>query len=507
MRKAAAIALIALVQSALMPWTVLAQVGDYSGSASGTGADVQLPGPGGSGPVHIVIGESTGAVNSQAGIVPDHASTEANESEDLAVGTASPVRAEFGGQRHSPGSVQSSAPGDAGGSFDSVGPDPDSVFSTGHAETASAAAPDGSVASTENAASFTGGQVIFHLPLQIPSGSSEASVQRTADGQVTATGRAELRGDSGERVSAFGGHITAAAIEAMSTSTANGVGSANLFDFRIDDLQLGIPGEDAFVTANAGPGPGDTVLLTVTITVPGSPPVMDTITVPRGSNLLSASTYQGPTLAPAFSALTPYLDPLTGPMGPLSDLELILAAGYSDDGDGTYARGLVEAVKMSIVVGTATVAHTLGRAYSAADARRAFSTATDPALPPGTTPTSDAAAAFVESRAASPTELAFANDPEQPSVDAPSPAAPTAPATPTAPDSPVADRPADEPVPERSDGRNGPDSGPPVLAGPSQEEAALPFTGLDLSVIAVLGLALMALGAVGRYVTRLPATA
>ena len=99
---------------------------------------------------------------------------------------------------------------------------------------------------------------------------------------------------------------------------------------------------------------------------PGRPPVASTITIPRGSNLLSAASYTGTTLAPAFGALTPYLSPLTGPTGPLHDLQIILGAGFSDDGDGTYARGLVEAVRMSIVVGTASVAHTFGRAYSAA---------------------------------------------------------------------------------------------------------------------------------------------
>ena len=65
-RRATALALVALLLSALMPWTSAAQTGDYSGSASGTVADVQLPGPGGSPPVHSVFAESTGAVNSQA---------------------------------------------------------------------------------------------------------------------------------------------------------------------------------------------------------------------------------------------------------------------------------------------------------------------------------------------------------------------------------------------------------------------------------------------------------
>jgi hypothetical protein len=500
MRKPPALALVALLLNAVMPWSALAQVGDYSGSASGTAADVRLPGPGGSAPVHIVIGESTGAVNSQAGIIPDVATTEGDESQDFAVGTATPVRAEVGGQRHVPGSVQSSAPDNAGGSFDAVGPDPDSAFSTGHAETSSAAAPDASTASTDNATQFTGGQVIFHLPLRIPTGSSEATVERAADGEVTAIGRAELEGSSGQRVSAFGGYLTAAAIEAMSSSSADGVNSANTLDFSIQDLRLGIPGGPTYITANAGPGPGDTLLLTVTLTVPGSPPVTDTITIPRGSNLLAAATYGSPTLAPAFSALTPHLSPLTAG-GPLNALQIILAAGYSDDGDGTYARGLIEAVGTSIVVGSATVAHTLGRAYSAADAQRAFSTATDPALAPGTPPTSDAAAAFGETRTASPTDIAFASDarPGTPGAD-PAPPEPTAPI-----DLPASDSPADEPVPEESAGRDRPAEEPVALATSAQEDAALPFTGLDVTAIAGLGLSLMALGALILWATRRPA--
>ena len=241
-RRATALALVALLLSALMPWTSAAQTGDYSGSASGTVADVQLPGPGGSPPVHSVFAESTGAVNSQAQIIPDVPASEGDESQDFAVGTASPVRAEFGGQRHAPGSVQSSAPDNVSGSFDSVGPDPDSAFSTGHAETSSAAAPDGSTAATDNATSITDGQFIFHLPLRMPTASSDATVERTANGEVTATGHAQLGSIPGQRISAFGGYVTAAAIDALSSSTADGTNSANLIDFRIQDLRLGVPG-------------------------------------------------------------------------------------------------------------------------------------------------------------------------------------------------------------------------------------------------------------------------
>jgi hypothetical protein len=161
---------------------------------------------------------------------------------------------------------------------------------------------------------------------------------------------------------------------------------------------------------------------------------------------------------------------------------------------------------MSIVVGTASVAHTFGRAYSAADAERAFSTATDPTLPPGTTPTSNAAAAFPETRAASPTQVAFANDrqPAQPVSGEPAqpqPVAAPAPADPRIPDTP--NEPAEQPQSDESD----PPADGPVVVAATQAGDTLPFTGLDVATIAALGLLLMALGAFGRLATRQPAAA
>jgi hypothetical protein len=156
-------------------------------------------------------------------------------------------------------------------------------------------------------------------------------------------------------------------------------------------------------------------------------------------------------------------------------------------------------------VGTASVAHTLGRAYSAADAERAFSTATDPALPPGTTPTSDATAAFPETRAASPTQLAFASDaqPAQPVSEQPTPSEPDPPGETPASDSPrqPADQPAEQPQPDPAD-RPAED---PVVAGATATSETLPFTGLNVTTIAALGLLLMAMGALGRRATRSPA--
>ena len=516
-RKAPAAALLALLLNAAIPVGALAQSGDYSGSASGAVADVQLPSPGFGPPVHTVFGESTGAVNSQAGIIPDVPSTQADETQDFAVGTATPVRATFQDQRHNPGSVQSSAPENAGGSFDVVGPGTGTGLSAGHAETSSQAAADASTASTDNTTNITNGRFSFHLPLHVPTGSSTATVERAANGEVTAIGQAQLGsgppppgGGSAQPISAFGGYITAAAIEATSTSTADGAGSGNTIGFRIRDLRLlSAPGAtEAYITANADPGPGDTVLLNVTIAVPNTAPVNGVIVIPRGSNLLSGATYAGSTtLAPAFSTLTPYLSQLTtAPTGQLSNLELILAAGYSDDGDGTYARGLVEAVKMSITVNGFPVAHTFGRAYSAADAERAFSTATDPALPPDTTPTSNAAAAFPETRTASPTELAFASDaqpPEPVSTPVPAPSEPG--------EEPVDDSPdqqlAEQPVPASNQPAEVPVAEVPVaeVAGAVAEGSSLPFTGLDVTAVAGLGLLLLTLGGIGRRLTRRPA--
>jgi hypothetical protein len=157
---------------------------------------------------------------------------------------------------------------------------------------------------------------------------------------------------------------------------------------------------------------------------------------------------------------------------------------------------LLEAVRTSIVVNTASVAHTLGRAYSAADAVRAFSTATDPASPSGTTPSSNAAAAFPETRTASPTQLAFANAipaPEQVKDPLPDEPVPNEPVSHLR--GPSYERPA-EPVLERS---HSPVEGP-VVAGAT--EASLPFTGLNVTTIAALGLVLMTLGGLGQWATR-----
>jgi len=83
------------------------------------------------------------------------------------------------------------------------------------------------------------------------------------------------------------------------------------------------------------------------------------------------------------------LSALTGAGGPLEGSELILADGFSDDGDGTFARGLIEVVRLSGSLGEDSVGSiVLGRAFSAADAERSFSTATNPDLPQGETPTS-----------------------------------------------------------------------------------------------------------------------
>jgi hypothetical protein len=513
-RKVTAVALTTLLLSSAVPWPAFGQTGDYSGSASGAAADIRLPGPGGSPPVHAVYAESTGAVNSEAGIIPDVPSTEADETEDFAVGTATPVRGEAGGRRDVPRSVQSSAPDDAAGSTDMVGPSTGTGLSAAHAETSSQAARDGSTAATENATSFTSGRFDFHLPLNMPTGGSGATVEREANGLVTATGQVQLAGSGSQRISVFGGHVTAAMIDALSTSTADGTSSANVSDFHIQDLRLGIPGTGGatYITANAHAGSGNMIDVTVSITVPNGPTATQTISILRGSNLLDANIYQGTTLAPAFAALTPsYLTPLTQTGGTLQGLQLILGDGYSDDGDGTYARGLVEALKTSIVVGTATVAHTLGRAYSAADADRAFSTATDPSLPPGTVPTSNAAAAFPETRAASPTEIAFARD-EQPAEPVNQPGSVPPPLPAEEPDrAPVSDTPAEPEAPnEPNEGPVADRSGPPATAPVATATAAtetgttLPFTGLNVMVIAVLGLALVALGVLGRRATRPP---
>jgi hypothetical protein len=189
-RRTTALVLVGLVLSAVVPWTGGATAADYSGAASGTVADVQLPGPNGTGPIDATFGESTGAVNSQGNIIPDVPSSPEDEAKDVAVGTASPLRAEFPGQRADPGSVQSSAPADAGGELNSTGPSQGTGITATHAETHSDATPGGTTAHTENTTAVTDARFDFHLPLRVPAGGStppSAAARRPPSPRSTAT--------------------------------------------------------------------------------------------------------------------------------------------------------------------------------------------------------------------------------------------------------------------------------------------------------------------------------
>jgi len=75
------------------------------------------PTPGQPAALEVTLGETTGAVNSAANIIPDSPGSPENEAEDFSVGTATPLRLRAGGMNIAqPFSVQSSAPADAGGS-------------------------------------------------------------------------------------------------------------------------------------------------------------------------------------------------------------------------------------------------------------------------------------------------------------------------------------------------------------------------------------------------------
>ncbi|HEV2754065.1 MAG TPA: hypothetical protein VGV36_09575, partial [Solirubrobacteraceae bacterium] len=180
-RSGIALFLCACLLSALLPWSVFAQApADYSGQAEGTAAEVQVGPPSGSGdaPLEVTVGEATGAVNSDAGIIPDSPGSPENEAEDTAVGSATPVRIEAGGTTIAqPGSVQSSAPADAGGENAVVNIDEGPVtVEVAKGETQSRASTDGTTASTTNQSTLA--NAIIQRAASIPAGRGEADVSR-----------------------------------------------------------------------------------------------------------------------------------------------------------------------------------------------------------------------------------------------------------------------------------------------------------------------------------------
>ncbi|MDQ3409675.1 MAG: hypothetical protein M3469_06825, partial [Actinomycetota bacterium] len=186
-RAGLALSLSLLVLAVLLPVGVVAQTTgpSYSGVADGYVSQALLaPSPTQPAPLEVTLGETTGAVNSAANIIPDSPGSPENEAEDFSVGTATPLRLATGGEIIAqPFSVQSSAPADAGGSNALVDiNEPPVTLQVTRAETNSQAALDASTAATQNDVVIA--NAVLGDGVSLPAGTSNSDVARTADGAI-----------------------------------------------------------------------------------------------------------------------------------------------------------------------------------------------------------------------------------------------------------------------------------------------------------------------------------
>ncbi len=510
-RAGLALSLSLLVLGVLLPVGVVAQAPAgtaYSGVAEGDVAEVLVaPALGQPPTLDVTLGETTGAVNSAANIIPDSPGSPENEAEDFSVGTATPLRLAAGGDPVlQPFSVQCSAPADAGGSNALLDIMEDAItLQVLRAEVQCQAALDASTAATQNDVDIA--NAVLQGVLTVPAGRTNADVARTADGAITAFADSAVDSPTVILGDLPNGVITADAITAVSNSNANGTTSANTTDFQIVNLNVA-----NLLTVNGGPTEGNPRCVTVTIALGGGDtggllpgglgellgPEGLTLTLPRGVNLLDPETFDddpacagegGLDLGELITGLGPILAPLTGEGGLLAGTALIIGGGFSEQGDGTFARGLIEAVRVQVGVGGEIVTSVvLGRAYTAVDAVRANSNITDPNLPPGTPPADDPAVAFPGPRQATPAETIFTN--------------PIAAQEPPPPDPEPEPEEEEEEEPEEEEEEEEPEeeAEPDPPAEAADEE--LPFTGLGLAAVAGMG-GLMLLG--GSIIRRVSA--
>ncbi len=505
----------------VLPSAAFASPAPFSGQANGSVTSSQLSTTAGT-TAASTVGESTAAVNSAGGIVPKVAGLPGNQNHATAVGTATPVRvvAPPLGLRANPGSVESTAPGSAAGSRTLVGVTAaaggaHATVAVGRASTAGTAHPDGSNPAARGDVTLTNTTGSLTLPpvagpgavtTSVPVSSSHSATSQTggvvqAQNTTSATSSA-----AGVPITALNGFITADQISSLSRSIAGGGRSANTTNFAVSNLRLrSAPGGPALLTVSGQKAAGGNVALTITLDQgAGLAPVTQTITIPGGKNLLDPASYTGTTLAPAFTVFGPLVAPLTAAGSPLAHLILALGGGYSDSGNGTYARGLVNAVQLSTALaGGLNSTVTLGQSFSAADAIRAFSTATNPALPPGTVPTANPIIAFPGTRQAVPVQTVFSN---------PVPTGPGAPGTPGTPGTPGAPGGVRSgslvpgsgivispiglsslaPISPALAPANAPAAAP--AASPAAATGQLPYTGVDAGSLIGLGLLVLVTG-------------
>ncbi len=454
---------------ALAPWSALGQTATptfaYSGVADAYVTQALLaPSPTQPAAVEATVGETTGAVNSAANIIPDSPGSPENEAEDFSVGTATPLRLAAGGETLAqPFSVQSSAPADAGGSRALLDiNEPPLTLQVTRAETQSQAALDASTAATQNDVVIA--NAVLEGALTLPAGRSSSDVARTADGAIRGFSDCAVDAPTTLLADPATGEalITAQAITASSESTANGTTSNNTTDFRV--LGLAIAGAEG-ITIDAVPAP-DPNFVRVTVRLAGGEVL--TADLPRGVNLLDPRNFPQPAtggadvpLGQIIEVLDPVLTPLFGDGGALDGTELILGEGNSIDGDGTFASGFINVIPLDVglansPITSAVVCH----ATSAVNAVRAD------------------AVDFTPVREATPAETIFTN--------------PVAAASPSPEPEPEEEEEREEEEPEEKEPAR------EAREERQEEPEELPFTGLALAPIAAGGLWLVVGGSLLR---------
>lgn len=394
---------------------------EYSGTADSTAAVSCTIDPVTGEQVCGTVAENTVSANSEGGIIPDQAGTPQNEANDTSVATATPVRVETSdGTRANPDSIAAVAPNDADGTsntgVETVGDGNGNVAASTegtHSEVSAHSSSNESTIDTWSSSVGVDSTVgAGDARVVVPNLASDSWINRTPNGDIWAGAANVAFADGAQQVSLFGGFITADFVSASSTSFADGAGTSdNTINFSVDNLSLNnAPWGASLIMINHADNFLNEAVTVIDATIDG---VTDTFTTATGSDLLNRNTYaDSAALFNAYLGILAQLNNLTGINGDLEGLSLRLGGGWSDNGDGDYARGMSQAVRAHAWLGGEWESDAIvGYAYSGVDAVRAFSTATDPLWPAGWTPVVDADRAFPATRNAFPVSHVFATGP------------------------------------------------------------------------------------------------
>lgn len=414
----------------LFPASALAQHNstdpEYSGTADSTGAVVQTTDPVTGEVIEGTVAENTVSANSEGGIIPDQPGTPQNEANDTTVATATPVRVETSdGTRMNPDSIAAVAP------WDAEGESATGVMTVGDGNGNVAASTEGTWsrvdahASSNESTVTTDSQSIGRDTTAgsgdartiLPNVDSFSFVDRWPDGTIAAGASNVAWSDGGQQISMLGGYVTIEDVFSSSFSVADGHTSGNDIEFEVNGLSLNSSpfGGVSLIMVNNANNFLREAWTDINATIGG---VTGDVTVTTGSDLLDRDTWRGnAALFAAYLGIVPQLNALTGIGDDLEGLSLTLGGGWSDDGNGDYARGMSQAVRAHAWVGgeweTTSV---VGYAYSGVDAVRPWSTATNPDWHPFWVPVEDAELAFPATRNAFPVDRVFAEGPAEVAV-------------------------------------------------------------------------------------------